>query len=302
MKRINIIFWSLLLSFSLIFCDNSKAGYQGQDDPKKESKKNKSGKGKKEKEAASTEVQINKKWELPEILKEVSGIAYLGENQFACVQDEAGAIFIYNTAATKIDRQISFGASGDYEGIAVVSRTAYVLRSDGKIFEVNNIDTQSPKIKEYSTPLTAENDVEGLTYDSRNNRLLLAIKGAETTANDFKGIYAFDLNSKKLSDAPVMKLNLADPLLKSNGGKKPTNNIQPSEIAINPKTNEIYLTEAANPQLFVLNADGTIKARYKLNNAEYSQPEGITFSPGGELYISNEGKKESGNILQVNIQ
>jgi len=295
MRRIYSIIWSLLLSFSLVFCDNSKASYAEQADAKKDKS------GKKNKQNASSEVKIIDKWELPGILREVSGIAYLGKDQFACVQDESGVVFIYNTATNKIDNQITFGATGDYEGIALVGRTAYVLRSNGKIYEVNNIDTQTPKIKEYSTALTAKNDVEGITYDARHNRLLLAIKGAETDASNFKGVYAFDLKTKELSTAPVIKIDLTDPLLPIKKGKKPTNNLQPSEIGINPATQEIYLTEAANPQLFILNADGTIKARYKLNKDNFSQPEGLTFTPSGELYIANEGKEENGNILRVQI-
>ena len=298
MKRVPIIFWSLLLSFTLFFCDNSKANFADQGDAKKGSKKNKSGKNK---EAVSTNVTIVEKWDMPEILREVSGIAYLGENRFACVQDESGVVFIYNTATNKIDNQVTFGAAGDYEGIAVVGRTAYVVRSNGKIYEVDNIDTRSPKIKEYSTPLSVKNDVEGLTYDARNNRLLVAIKGEETNSTDYKGIYAFDLKTKKLLSEPVYKISLSDSLLQNGKGKNPSNNLQPSDIGIHPVTGEIYVAESANSHLLILNPDGSIKARYNLSKTDFSQPEGITFSPQGDLFISNEGRKNSGNILQVRI-
>jgi len=301
MKRINLLFWSLLLSLSLTCCDNSKAGNAEQANSKKESKKNKSGK-KGKADTTASEVTIVQKWDMPSILREISGIAYLGKNQFACIQDESGVIFIYNTATKKIDRQITFGATGDYEGIALVGHTAYVLRSNGKIFEVDNIDTQSPKIKEYDTPLTSKNDVEGLTYDAKNNRLLLAIKGAETNTTDYKGIYAFNLKTKQLSAEPVLKLSLSDPMLQGSKSKKPENSLQPSDIAVNPQNGEIYLTESANAHLLILNTDGSIKERYALSKNDFSQPEGITFSPSGDIFISNEGKKESGNILQVSIQ
>ena len=52
-------------------------------------KKSKAGK-----EATSRDVKVISKWEVPDILREVSGIAYLGPNRFACVQDEQGTIFI----------------------------------------------------------------------------------------------------------------------------------------------------------------------------------------------------------------
>jgi SdiA-regulated len=301
MKNINVICCSLFLTFFLFFCDSSKADHPREKDGVSENKKDKKGKNKKE-EAPSTAVAVAKKWDLPNILQEISGLAYLGNNRFACVQDEAGMIFIYNTATNKIERQVTFGPTGDYEGLAVVGKKAYVARSDGKIFEVEDIGVASPEVQTYATALTANNNVEGLTYDPRQNRLLLAIKGAEAGNQNYKGIYAFDLKTKKLAASPVLKINLADPLLAPARGKNPQNAIQPSEIGLHPVTGDIYLTEATNPQLLVLNPDGTIRSRHKLNSRTFGQPEGITFGPKGELYISNEGKSGRGNILQVNIR
>jgi uncharacterized protein YjiK len=299
MKVMNRMIWSLLFSISFFAC-NAKADYNGKAGTEKEGKKGKKNKGARE-EAASTAVAVIKKWEMPSILQEVSGIAWMGDNRFACVQDEAGVIFIYNTSTKKIEKQISFGAAGDYEGIALAGKTAYVVRSDGKIFGVNSLDSPQPEIKEYTTPLTAKNNVEGITYDRKNQRLLLVIKGAETGSRDFKGVYAFDLNTKKLVPEPIIKLNLSDAALSGFKGKNLNNAIQPSEIAVHPLTGLIYITEATNPQLFVLQPDGKIKSRFKLDGGAFSQPEGLAFSPEGDLFISNEGKTGYGNILQVQI-
>lgn len=295
MKKINAVYYSLFLTFFLFFCDASKADQAG----KKDFKENKKGKNKKE-EPASAAVQVRQKWELPAILKEISGLAYLGENRFACVQDESGVIFIFNTATGKIEKQVPFGAAGDYEGLALVGNTAYVVRSDGRIFEVAPLNSGSPRVQTYTTSLTAANNVEGITHDAKNNRLLLAIKGAEAGQQDYKGIYAFDLKAKKLAKEPVVRLNLADPALPE--AKKADRALQPSEIAVHPTTGEIYLTEATNPQLLVVNPDGSIKARHKLSNKAFGQPEGISFTPAGKLYISNEGGKGRGNILEVAIR
>ena len=66
------------------------------------SKKENTKSGKQEKkqteitETASGSIVITKKWDLPKILTEISGLAYLDEDRFACVQDEQGTVFIYN--------------------------------------------------------------------------------------------------------------------------------------------------------------------------------------------------------------
>src|SRR5688572_31418262 len=48
-------------------------------------------------------IKILKRWDMPEVLKEISGIAYMDAKHFACIQDEIGIIYIYNTETRKIE-------------------------------------------------------------------------------------------------------------------------------------------------------------------------------------------------------
>ena len=239
---------------------------------------------------------------MPKQLLEISGLSYIDDNRFACVQDELGTIFIYNIASSSIEKEISFGGVGDYEGLAVVGETVWVLRADGKLFEVNNITAVKPVVKEYSTHLTIKQDSEGLCYDRKNNRLLIAIKGAEPDAADYKGIYAFDLASKKMNQEPVFKINLLHEVFESNSsGKKKKGVINPSGIAIHPISGDMYIVDGRNSKLLITAATGSIKNLYQLNNNEFAQPEGISFNSPGDLFIANEGTNQPGNILQVKI-
>ncbi|HYH14511.1 MAG TPA: SdiA-regulated domain-containing protein [Flavisolibacter sp.] len=227
-------------------------------------------------------------WELPNTLKEVSGIKYLGNNRFACIQDEMGTIFIYNTASGKIEKEIPFGGPGDFEGIAIAGTSAYVAQSNGKIYEVQHYEGAKPVVKQYNTLLTAKHNVEGLTYDQKNHCLLLAIKGAEPRNKKYKGVYAFDLKTKRLAVKPVVKINLNDPFF--NGSKGKQDPFQPSAIEIHPLTNDIYILQGSDPKLLVMDAKGRIKKSYTFNQSAFPHAEGLAFSPEGELYISNEGK------------
>src|SRR5687768_17075668 len=131
---------------------------------------------KKNKKEAPTDVTIMQKWDLPEELKEVSGISYLANDRFACIQDELGSIFIFNSGSGQIEKTIPFAGAGDYEGIAVNGTMAFIIRADGHLFELN-MDAGRGSLREYDTHLSMEQNVEGLSYDAQNNRLLLAIKG-----------------------------------------------------------------------------------------------------------------------------
>src|SRR5690606_2804436 len=85
MKPKHIILGLLLFSQSLFSCTSIGNAEEKRVDESQ---------GQESATSTSSEVKILNKWELPEVLKEVSGIAYLEENLFACVQDEDGKIFI----------------------------------------------------------------------------------------------------------------------------------------------------------------------------------------------------------------
>ena len=170
------------------------------------------------------------------------------------------------------------------------------------LFEVSDAMTEKLSVKEYKTHLTVKHNVEGLCYDQAKNRLLLAIKDGEPGGKSYKGIYGFDLATKKMQLEPVYKINLDDKIFASLSSKKKKGvEMMPSGIAIHPETQEIYITDGRNAGLLIMNADGTLKKLYGLDKKEFNQPEGITFKPNGEMLISNEGSKEPGNILNVTI-
>src|SRR5687767_14419299 len=52
---------------------------------------------KKDQSISGDDMTILKRWDLPEKLTEISGLTWMDEQRFACVQDETGTVFIYNT-------------------------------------------------------------------------------------------------------------------------------------------------------------------------------------------------------------
>jgi uncharacterized protein YjiK len=250
-------------------------------------------------EKASASIVVKQQWDLPDELKEVSGISFLAQDRFACVQDELGTIFIYNTSSGKIEKQIPFAAAGDYEGVAVKEDMAYIVRADGRLYEVN-MKEGIQSSRNYATHLTVDQNVEGLCLDSKRNRLLLAIKGDEPGNKNYKGIYSFDLSSKTMGKEPVYKIDLGDNIFASGKSKK-NKAIMPSEIAIHPVNGDLYISDGPGSRLLVMDQSGRMKALYNLGK-KFAQPEGISFSPTGDLFISNEGNKQSGNIIQVSIE
>ena len=244
----------------------------------------------------SESLTVLHKWELPEQLKEVSAIDWLGNDKIAAVQDEEGIIFIFDLKKEAIEKQIRFGQGGDYEGLRISDNTAYVLRSDGTIFEVKDFRSASPNTTPIKTPLTKIKgiDIEGLEWDEAGNRLLLGVK-EDKQKKDVRSVYSLDLGNRKLDMQPVLEIKTADPVFEN--GK-----FNPSEIAIHPKTGEYYILDARNYQLLVTDADGESKQLHHLSEKQFAKAEGLSFTPKGTLYISNEAEDGPANILQVELK
>ena len=247
----------------------------------------------------TSSVSIEKKWELPEILREVSGIAYMGDNRMACIQDEDGIIFIYDLASSTIAKEIKFAGAGDYEAITLVGTTAFVLRSDGTIFEVTNFNGVSPETIKFSPALKGKHNFESLGFEKSKNRLLIALK--ERSGDEFKPVYSFDLKEKIWEKKPVYKIEFEDPVFEILDQKASRKMLRPSEITIHPSTGEIYVLEGIDPKLLILDPTGKPLGLHILNNKQFPQAEGLTFGNAGEIYISNEGNGGPASILQISL-
>ncbi|MEC8683166.1 MAG: SdiA-regulated domain-containing protein [Bacteroidota bacterium] len=246
-------------------------------------------------------LEIVNTWELPDALEEVSGIAWVSDAKIAAVEDEDGLIYIYDLAKNKIDKTIEFADDGDYEGIAVTGEDAYVMRSDGLLFEVQNYATAQPVTKTYQSAMSHKNNVETLSYDAKNQRLLTAPKDLDPNDEDIKGIYAFDLKQHLMLPDLVARIDMKDKAFKKFEKNKAYRTFRPSDLAIHPKTGEIYMLEGVNPKLIILDKTYAIKKVYELDKDDFAQPEGITFNPDGTLFISNEAHGGTANIHQVEL-
>lgn len=237
----------------------------------------------------SPDVEIEETWELPDSLEEVSGIAYLKKNRIACVQDEEGILYLFNLSTSQIEQEIEFGESGDYEGLAVWDSSAFVLKSDGSIFMVEDF-LSKPKVKEFETPLRKKQDVEGLCLDKSNNSLLLAIKEKEPETDDYKGVYEFNLEKMEMEKEARFRIDFRNEVFKEVQKKKLHKTFKPSEINIDPSTGEFVMLDGVNSTLLILDPNGNPKEFHQLDSDDFPQPEGLTFDSRGRMYISNEGK------------
>lgn len=266
-------------------------------------------------ETVSSEIELI---EVPEDLEEISGIAFVNDSLVAAVEDENGVLYFFDIAKKKIVREFPFAEEGDYEDLARNGNDMYVVRADGTIYEIANFASEHPQITYYQTPLKSKNDIESLAYDQQNHRLLLAVKEKNLNQKDkedeFKDIYQFTLKDKTFDSIPVMRINLkqiedkfkedelteaSKKFLKAIGNENINQIIKPTALTYHPTNGKLYVLSAGNNFILTLNPDGSFADITRFSGKEFMQPEGIAFNSKGELYISNEGKKNKGNIIKL---
>jgi uncharacterized protein YjiK len=260
-------------------------------------------------------------WKLPKNLVEISGLSYIDKHRLACVQDEKGNIYIFNLKDGEVESKIDFGKDGDYEGIEIIENDAWILKSNGTLYEVKDyLKEAKPKVKKHTTALSSRNNTEGLAYDPVDKSLLIACKGypfvdenEEKDGKEFKAIYRFSLETKQVDLNPFLLIKMDTiknyknyntvarmgvELLAYFDPSEGDVSFQPSGIAVHPFTGNIYILASVGKLLLVFSRKGEMLAITELSSKIHRQPEGICFEPDGTLYISNEGDNGKGMILK----
>lgn len=249
-------------------------------------------------------------------LVEISGLAYSNsKNKLYAINDEDALIFVIDPLSGSILKKYDFGKSDDYEGVAIYDNTIYVSESNGNIKLIN--ETDGKKYDEYDDRLSRKNNVEGLCYNSVNKKLLMAAKGnSEIDGNDknFKSIFEMNLSDGQISKTPYIQHDLQEAIknlepkyISENkiinlSFSSRINKYGPSGVAVHPISKDIYILSAQGKMLVISSQEGKINAVIFLKNSLHVQPEGITFSSDGSLYISNEGKSGKGLIYRYDMK
>jgi uncharacterized protein YjiK len=223
---------------------------------------------------------------LPEELKEISGMEYYAKDTsvFAIVDDD-GWLYKLFLKKNNSTRRWKFGKNKDYEDLQRVDSTFYVLSSSGDITGIR-FDPAGDSVytEKFKFPGEGSNEFESMYYDRKNGCLNLLCKDCESDKKATVSTWRFDLTTAVYSPTTLL-LDVA-PIAKALGVDKLR--FKPSATAIHPRTGELYIISSVNKALVIADTTGKVKEVYPLDPSLYKQPEGIAFTPAGDLLISNE--------------
>jgi uncharacterized protein YjiK len=219
-------------------------------------------------------------------LDEISGITfYKKDSTVFGIEDEDGIFFKIDINNNGKAKSWHFDKKRDYEDVALVDSTFYVLVSNGDIetlqFKDDSIITNRVKFPDADKHM---NEFETLYYDDSLKKLIMLCKDCQDDKKKKVTAWSVDVNSLEYTPS-VFTIDVA-PIAAKMVEKKI--HFKPSAAAINPVTNELYILASVNNLLAVADRKGNVKEIYNLDPKIFKQPEGITFTPSGDLLISNE--------------
>lgn len=227
---------------------------------------------------------------LSDRLNEISGLAYYPkDSSIFCIVDEAGVLYkLFRGEEKMVVQHWKFSKSGDYEDIVLKDSVFYVIKSKGDIVAFRFNSPDSITANEYNIPLDGKNEFESMYYDDSLKKLVLLCKDCAADDKTRTSSWAFDPATKAFSEGPFV----IDPAMVLSEQKTDEKRFKPSAAALHPLTGDLYILSSLNKVLVIADRMGKIKRVYPIDPKLYKQPEGIAFTPWGDMFISNEAAGE----------
>lgn len=221
-------------------------------------------------------------------LLEISGICfYPKDSSVFAISDEKGYLYKIHLTKNFLIEKWKFDKTHDFEDVYFLDSTFYVLESNGNIHTINfseKGDTIFTRKNVFPAKGKNKNEFESLYYDEQRKAFILICKDCQGDKKSSLTAWGYDPLTGIYTPA-VFTINV-DAIAKKTG--KEEIKFKPSAAAINPKTRDLWILSAVNHLLVVTDGNGIFKDAFYLNPGKFTQPEGISFTPWGDLLISNE--------------
>jgi uncharacterized protein YjiK len=231
------------------------------------------------------------RWKLPKRLREISGLAMTKDKRLLGHNDEKGIIYEIDYLNGTIIKSFGLGnqgktIDGDFEGIAVVQDTFYMVTSTGDLYEcLEGADGEIVPFKLYITGVGSQFEIEGLAYEPNQRTLLLMSKNPLNRQQKGKlTIYRWSIDTKQLAEDGHSVIPIRDCARYVKG-----KHFQPSGIEIRSGSGNYFIVAARQNAIAEITPKGHVVGVKQFNAKRHPQIEGITFASDNTLIVSDEG-------------
>ncbi len=220
---------------------------------------------------------------LPAALREISGLA-LSRGMLLAHDDELGRVYSINltTGAVEVFATLRGPIRDDFEGIAVLGDTIWLMTSSGRLYGLKATASNAPvAFVLRNTGLGKRCELEGLAADERAGVLLLPCKIVPKDGGGLV-IYRWNAAAGELAIPAIVRVTATN--LKGAGAPR----LRPSAIEVAPGSNHLLMLSSSPPALLDVGPLGTVSGYLRLS-PRHAQPEGLAIAASGDLYVSDEG-------------
>lgn len=228
-------------------------------------------------------------WKLPNRLREISGLAMTADDRLLAHDDERAIIYELDLEAERIGKVFALGdpvVRADFEGVAVVGDTVYLVTSGGRLYETREVeDGAHARFNTYDTGVGSRCEVEGLAFEPDDRSLVLVCK---TVSGDLlKGsvaLFRWSIDRHALTpDSPLLidRDAITDEI--------PGRSFNPSGIERHPDSGTYFVVAARQEVIVELSLLGDVLDIARLRGGTHRQAEGISFNSEGDLLLGDEG-------------
>jgi uncharacterized protein YjiK len=228
-------------------------------------------------------------WELPQRLREISGLATAPGDRIFAHDDERAVIYEIDPRAGRLIKAFALGdrtAQDDFEGIAVVDDRLFLVSSNGRLYESSEgEDGERVLFNTYGTGAGRGCEVEGLAFEPVDRTLLLLCKAPRDAALEgFVAIYRWSVDDRAMAGDSLLRI--PDAAL---GESLPDDQFRPSGIERHPHTGNYFIVAAQQEAIAEISPTGDVLGVVTFAPGVHRQAEGLTFTEDGSLFIADEG-------------
>jgi uncharacterized protein YjiK len=223
--------------------------------------------------------------QLPDQLREISGLAVSPDGRLFAHDDERAVIYELDAARGAIVKRFVLGnpiLTGDFEGLAITPGGMFWLTtSEGEVYRfAEGADGAHAPYHTFDSGLDELCEVEGLAYLPSEESLILACK--RNKARSMRGtvslyLWPFSGEAEEWRSLPEQEIAATAGVAE----------FRPSSVEMDPASGHILLLSANDAAFAELDAGGRLLSARALDRS-HVQPEGVTVLPEGSLVISDE--------------
>ncbi len=241
------------------------------------------------------------KWILPDILREISGLALLDDGRLVTHSDERARVYVIDPMRGVIQKYFNLGKGGivaDFEAIAVSGADMYLLVSNGDVYQFREgDDRETVAFTRYVTNLGKECEFESLEIEPGSGAFIMPCKRIDKKSErDQLKIYRWLRQPDGRAAVSSITIPLADAI-----GSNDWKELSPSDVAIDRRTGNYLIVTGREKALLEITPQGQVVRSMPVPGSP-QQPEGVAITPDGVLIISDEGVTRPADITLYSWQ